>query len=181
MKDNKNIVGPFLREICVPEWAISEIFGDPDEGLPEEDRKALDSFRARWTIMSCEPDSHFCTSGQFYAGRVALGGTCLTCRCLPNFFVNAKLYQGDLVQRMGKTRIVCIYNGLQIGGNAYQLSDSRMTLLETLKLFNDLTLQHSNAEGYLIFKREDLIFASNKKFESLIPQIREKFPHIFNL
>lgn len=53
--------------------------------------------------------------------------------------------------------------------------------LEAIRIYNALTQGHRNAEGYLIFKRGELIFSTNRSFEPLIPQIREKFPHIFNL
>lgn len=181
MKDNKNIVVPFLSEINVPEWAVSEIFGESDPELTCEDRGALSSFQSRWVVMDYGDEPRFCTPDLFYRGQNVLSGTCLACKCLPKILANAKLYHGDLAQRMGKTRIVCIYNGLQIGGGAFKPQDFRSTLLETIKLYNAVVSAHPNGEGFLIFKRGELIFASNKKFESLIPQIREKFPHIFNL
>lgn len=61
MKDNKNIVVPFLKRIYVPEWAVAEIFGEPDPDLSEEDQEALDSFCACWVIMDYGDEPHFCT------------------------------------------------------------------------------------------------------------------------
>lgn len=181
MKDHKNIVTPFLSKIDVPEWAVSEIFGEPDPDLSGEDREALNAFRSRWTVIDYGEEPHFCTPELFYGEREALSGTCLVCSCLPRFFADAKLYQGDLVQRMGKTHIVHIYNGLQIGGRVFKHGSPHSTLLEAIRIYNALTQGHRNAEGYLIFKRGELIFSTNRAFEPLIPQIREKFPHVFNL
>lgn len=73
MKDNKNIVTPFLSKIAVPEWAVSEIFGEPDPDLlEEEDRKALKSFQSRWTVMDYGASPHFCTPALFYGEQETL-------------------------------------------------------------------------------------------------------------
>lgn len=175
MKDNKNIVVPFLHDISVPEWAVSEIFGERDENLPEEDRKALDSFLSRWIIMDYGENSCFCTPAVFYGDFDELAGTCLCCKCLPKFLGNAKLYRGDLVQRMGRTRAVFVFDNGKISERVFSCSRPHATLLANLHSLNSKVLRQDDIAGYMVFKGNDLIFASDKNFESLIPEAKKAF------
>lgn len=175
MKDNKNIVVPFLHDISVPEWAVSEIFGERDENLPEEGRKALDSFLSRWIIMDYGENSYFCTPAVFYGGFDELAGTCLCCKCLPKFLGNAKLYRGDLVQRMGRTRAVFVFDNGKISERVFSCSRPHATLLTNLHLLNSKVLRQDDIAGYMVFKGGGLIFASDKSYESLIPDVKKAF------
>lgn len=176
MKDNYNIVNPFLVDISVPEWVLSEIFGEPSESLTPEDREALEAFRNLWVIMDYDADTpYFCTPALFYGDLEPLAGTCICCKCLPAFLGNAKLYQGSLVQRMGRMRAVFVFENGKISESVYSFSRFRSTLLTNLHLLNLKVLQQDDLAGYMVFRGRDLVFATDKNFESLIPDATKAF------